>query len=166
MIKNEHEYQVTKSWVGKFQQAIIHLSQNDEKKQKDPEGWQLTIDSYFAQIKNLLDEIAEYEFLLDHNPKETLILQTSNLSFSEIGKMLVKARIAQKISLKELAKLTRLTEEKLQEYENKDYQNASFDNVIEVAEALGLKLQHCTAVSKIDNFLSSELTKIRQFEHI
>ncbi|GAA6614651.1 hypothetical protein [Scytonema sp. NUACC26] len=43
MIKNEHEYQVTKSWVDKFQQATISLSQNEEKKQKDPEGWQLTI---------------------------------------------------------------------------------------------------------------------------
>ncbi|MUH01524.1 helix-turn-helix domain-containing protein [Scytonema sp. UIC 10036] len=166
MIKNEYEYQVTKSWVGKFQQAIITFSQNEEKKQKDPEGWQLMIDSYFAQIKNLLDEIADYESLLDHNPEETLVLQTSNISFSEMGKLLVKARIAQKISLKELAALTRLTEEKLKEYENKDYQNASFNDVIEVAEALGIKLQHCTLVSKIDGFLSSELTKIRQHQHI
>ncbi len=124
------------------------------------------IDSYFAQIKNLLDEIADYESLLDHNPEETLVLQTSNISLSEMGKILIKARIAQKISLKELAALTRLTEEKIKEYENKDYQNASFDDVIEVAEALGLKLQHCTVVSKIDGFLSSELTKIRQPQHI
>ncbi|MEC4812993.1 MAG: helix-turn-helix transcriptional regulator [Scytonema sp. PMC 1069.18] len=166
MIKNEHEYQVTKSWIGKFQQAIISLSQNEEKKQKDPEGWQLIIDSYFAQIKNLLDEIAEYESLVDHNPEDTLILQTSNTRLSEMGEILVKARIAKKISLKELAALTKFTSEQIQEYENKDYQNASFDAVIEVAEALGIKLQHCTVVSKIDDFLSNELTKVRQSEHI
>lgn len=142
------------------------MSQNEEKKQKDPDGWQLIIDSYFAQIKNLLHEIAEYESLVDHNPEETLILQTSNTRILEIGEILVKARIAKKISLKELAALTRLTEKQIKEYENKYYQNASFNAVIEVAEALGIKLQHCTVVSEIDDFLSNELTKVRQYEHV
>lgn len=166
MIKNEHEYQVSKSWVVKFQQAIISLYQNEEKKQKDPEGWQLIIDSYFAQIKNLLDEITEYESLLDHNSQEILILQNSNIRLSQIGEIIIKVRIAKKISLEELSAITKLTKEQIKEYEDKDYQNASFDAVIEIAEALGIKLQHCTVVSEIDNFLSNELTKIRQFEHI
>ncbi len=166
MIKNEHQYQVTKSWIDKFQQAIISLHQNSDKKQKDPEGWKLIIDSYFAQIRNLLDEIVEYESLIDHNPEETLILQSSNIRISEIGDILVKVRIAKKISVKELAALTRFTPEKIQEYENKDYQNASFDAVIEVAEALGIKLQHCTVVSAIDGFLGSELMNVRQIQHV
>jgi Helix-turn-helix len=166
MIKNEHEYQATKSWVIKFQQAIISLYQNEQKKQKDPDGWQLIIDSYFAQIKNLIDEITAYESLVDHNPKEILILQTSNTRLSQIGEILIKVRIAKKISIEELSALTRLTKEQIKEYENKDYQNASFDAVIEIAEALGIRLQHCTVVSEIDNLLSNELTKLRQFEHI
>lgn len=164
MIKNEYQYQVTKTWVDKFQQAIISLHQNEDKKQKDPEGWKLIIDSYFAQIRNLLDEIAEYESLVDHEPEETLVLQSSNIRLSEIGDILIKVRIAQKISIEELAALTRLTPEQINEYEAKDYQNASFDIVIEVTEALGIKLQHCTVVSKINDFLSKELEKVRQVQ--
>jgi hypothetical protein len=96
MIKNEYQYQVTKTWVDKFQQAIISLHQNEEKKQKDPEGWKLIIDSYFAQIRNLLDEIAEYESLVDHEPEEILVLQSSNITLSEIGSILIKVRILPK----------------------------------------------------------------------
>jgi hypothetical protein len=161
MIKNEHEYQVTKSWVEKFQQAIISLHQNEEKKNKDPEGHQLIIGSYFAHIRNLLDEIAEYESLVDHKPEDTLVLQVSNIRVSQIGDILVKARIAKKITIQELAILTKRTEEQLKEYEQKDYQNASFDTVTEVAEALGVKFQHCTVISEINDFLGKELTNLR-----
>lgn len=88
------------------------------------------------------------------------MLQNVNLRIDEIGEILVKVRIAQKITEKEIAALTQLTEEEIKEYEKKDYQNASFDTVIEVAEALGIKLQHCIVVSEINDFLSGELTFI------
>lgn len=162
MIKNEHQYQVTKSWVEKFQQAIINLVQNKEKKQTNPDGWKLTLDSYFAQIKNLLDEISEYESLVNHNHDESLILSNSNASLSEIGEILIKVRIAKKITEKELAILTKLTEENIKEYEQKDYQNASFDTVTEVAEALGVKLQHYVVVAQTSPTVNDELMKIRQ----
>jgi hypothetical protein len=61
--------------------------------------------------------------------------------------------------------LTRLTPEQVNEHEAKDYQNASFDTVIEVAEALGIKLQHGIFVSIINDFLGKELTKVRQAQH-
>ena len=162
MIKNGHQYQVTKSWVEKFQQAIINLYQNEEKKEKDPTGWKLIIDSYFSQIKNLLDEISEYDYLASHNSEKPLILSNNNISFSELGEVLVKVRIAKQITQKELAILVDLSEEKIQEYEQKDYQNARFDTVIEVAEALGIKLQHCVFVAETSNFVNEELVKIRQ----
>lgn len=166
MIKNEHQYQVTKSWIERFQQGIIKLHQNEEKRQKDPEGWQLLIDSYYAHIKNLQLEIAEYELLLDHNPATGLALQTVNLTIDDIGEILIKVRIAKKITEQELAALTRLTEEQIKEYEKKDYQNASFDTVIEVGDALGIKLQHCIVVSEINDFLSSQLMEVRQSKNV
>lgn len=69
MIKNERRYQITKSGINKFQEGIINLHQNESKKQKDPGGWQLIIDSYFAQIRNLLNEIVEDENLVNNNPE-------------------------------------------------------------------------------------------------
>jgi transcriptional regulator with XRE-family HTH domain len=166
MIKNEHQYQVTKSWVNKFQEAIVSLHQNEDKKQKDPEGWQLIIDSYFAQIKNLLNEIVEYENLVSHNPETPLILSTSNVRLDDIGDILIKVRIAKKITEKELAILINATEEQIKEYEKNDYQNASFDTILEVADALGVKLQHCTVVSEINDFTDEKIMKVRQAQHI
>lgn len=166
MIKNERQYQITKSWVNKFQEAIISLHQNESKKQTDPEGWQLIIDSYFAQIRNLRGEIVEYENLVSHNPETPLVLSTNNARLDDIGDILIKVRIAKKITEKELAILTNVTEEQIKEYEKNDYQNASFDTVLEVADVLGVKLQHCTVVSEINDFMDEKITKVRQAQHI
>jgi hypothetical protein len=57
-------------------------------------------------------------------------------------------------------------EDKIQSYEEKRYHNASFGAVIEVSDALGVKLQHCTVMSEISDFLGKELAKIRQPQHI
>jgi DNA-binding XRE family transcriptional regulator len=162
MIKDDHEYQVTKSWISKFQQAIITLGQNEEKKSKDPEGWQLQIDSYFAHIKHLLNELVEYESLINHSPETSLFVQNNNVNLDEIGDTLIKVRIAKKISQKELARLANLTEDEVVDYETKDYKNASFGTMIEVAEALGIKFQQYTIVSQINDSLSKELLQIRQ----
>ncbi len=161
MIKNEHQLAVSKSWVEKFQQAILNLHQNEEKRFNDPEDWQLQIDSYYAHVKNLQEEIVEYESLKEHNPEKPLVLQNVNLSVDEIGEILVKVRIAKKITEQELAEVTGLTEAEIKDYEKEDYQNATFDNVIEVAEALGVKLQHCIVVSEISDFVNQEIEEVR-----
>ncbi|GAB1543877.1 hypothetical protein NUACC21_65530 [Scytonema sp. NUACC21] len=166
MIKNEYQLMITKSWIEKFHQAIMSLYQNEEKRSKDPEGWQLLIDSYYAHIKNLHTEITEYKNLKNHNPDNSLVLQSLNLNIDEIGEILIKVRIAKKITEKELAALTQLTEEQIKEYEKQDYQNASFDTVIEVADALGIKLQHCIVVSEMNEFLENQLLEVRQAEKI
>jgi hypothetical protein len=70
MIKNDYQLTITKSWIEKFHQAIMSLYQNEEKRRKDPEGWQLLIDSYYAHIKNLHTEIAESSKLLGFTKRE------------------------------------------------------------------------------------------------
>jgi hypothetical protein len=37
---------ITQSWIEQFQQAIINLYQNPDKKKINPGSWQLIIDSY------------------------------------------------------------------------------------------------------------------------
>jgi len=162
MIKNSHQLMVTKSWINKFQQAIVSLHGNEDKKQKYPEEWQIIIDSYYGQLKILQAEIAEYEYLLDHNPEKRLVLSATNVSLDEIGEVLIKVRIANKVTEKELAALTQLTEKQIKEYENKDYQNAKFEEILEVADALGIKFHHCIMASEINGFMSNKILELRQ----
>lgn len=166
MIKNDYQLMVTKSWIEKFHQAIMGLYQNEQQRQNDPEGWQLLVDSYHAHINNLQSEIAEYDYLKNHNPENSLVLSNVNMNIDDIGEALIKVRIAKKITEKELATLVQLTEDEIKEYEKEEYQNASFETVIEVADVLGIKLQHCIVVSEIDEFLDNQLMEIRQSENV
>lgn len=49
MIKNSQEYEITKNWVAKFEEASLKVKQSSERQLKNPEGWQLMQDSYNAQ---------------------------------------------------------------------------------------------------------------------
>ena len=156
MIKNEHQYQVTKSWVEKFSTAIASLRQNEEKKNKDPEGWQLLQDSYQSQMKSLEDEIAEYEALIAHDPNQRVVLKVND--FNQISDLLIKARIALNISQEELAYLCDRTEEQIQNYEDKDYQNASFIDFLAVSDALGIQMQDGNFLAQLNEFYKERLT--------
>jgi hypothetical protein len=35
-----------------------------------------------------------------------------------------------------------------------------------VADVLGVKLQHCTVVSEINDFMGEEIMKVRQAQHV
>lgn len=164
MIKNEHQYQVTKSWAEKFSTAIASLHQNEEKKNKDPDGWQLLLDSYQSQMKSLQDEIAEYEALIAHDPHQPVVLKVND--FSQISDLLIKARIALKISQKELAYLCERTEEQILNYEEKDYQNANFIDFLAVSDALGIQIQEGKFFAQLHEFYQDRLNAMRESYHL
>jgi transcriptional regulator with XRE-family HTH domain len=58
-----------------------------------------------------------------------------------LPQLLIKARLAAKLTQKELADLAGLTEEQIREYEDKDYETASLVNFMAVIDALDLKIQ-------------------------
>lgn len=94
----------------------------------------------------LQEEISEYEMLVNCNNKQPIKLQVE--SFNKLPDTLIKARIAAKISQKELADLLGIEEERVQEYEITDYQCASFVEVIEVSAVLCVEFEN--AFVKVD----------------
>ena len=77
-------------------------------------------DAYTSLLEDLQDNIHEYEALKRGEfPLEEL------RKVAEISKMLIKARIAQGISLKELADRLDLEEQEIQQYEANDYASAT-----------------------------------------
>lgn len=162
MIKNEHQYQITQSWAEKFERAIASLRQNEEKKKKDPDGWQLLQDSYQSQLNALLEEMTEYETLTAHDPNQPIVLKIDDIN--KLSDLLIKARIALKISQKELAFLCDRTEEQINSYEDKDYQNASFVDFLTVSDALGIQIQDTSFFAELYDFYKDRLAAIRQSE--
>lgn len=63
-------------------------------------------------------------------------------NFNKLPDVLIKARIAAKMSQKELADILGISEERIKECEDKDYQCASFLEVLDVSEALGVEFKN------------------------
>ncbi|MDF5732846.1 MAG: hypothetical protein PUP92_33845, partial [Rhizonema sp. PD38] len=83
-----------------------------------------------------------------------------------LSDILIKARIAFKINLYELAVLCDRTEEQIKSFEDKDYQNASFVDFLAVSDALGIKIQEDKFVAELDGFYKEHLATIRQTENV
>ena len=161
MIKDEHQYRVSKSLVEGFNRAITALERDEDKKKNKLDVWQMHYDGVRGMKKMVGAEIAEYEALVKHDPSQPLVVNNPE-TVQEISDVLIKARIGLKITQKELAAICDRTEEEIASYEEKDYQNASFVDVIEISTVLGIKLKEGVYVAEIDDFWEKCLGAIRE----
>lgn len=145
MIKNEQQYQNTKEWLQRFEQSLAEFDSNEDLK-ADPKRWNLHRNSYQSQVNELKEEITEYERLINCDNTQPITVKVESLN--KLPSALIKARIAAKMSLFELAEILGLDEQRVKEYEDTDYQCASFIEILEVATALGVEFE--TAIMKVD----------------
>jgi transcriptional regulator with XRE-family HTH domain len=141
MIKSEQQYHITKEWLQKFEQSVAGID-NDESLKADPLRWQLYKDAYQSQVDKFKEEITEYERLTNCNKNQPLKVQVQ--SFNKLPDVLIKARIAAKMSQKELADILGIEEQRIKECEDKDYQCASFLEILDVSEALGVEFKNAS----------------------
>jgi hypothetical protein len=159
MIKDSQQYEITKNWAAKFETASLLVRENKERQLNDPTGWQLMQDSYNAQRQNLLDEIAEYEALLAHDPSQPLEFELEDMKY--LADLLIKARIAFKITPKELAFLSNHTELQIIQFEEKNYHNATYLNFLKVQSALGFKVKDGKFIAQLNDFYQKHLNSLR-----
>lgn len=134
MIKNDREYQVTKGQTQKFEQTLNGLLKDSNNTKTHPLLLQAQINSLKSQITELDKEIAEYEELFSYK------LDFQVQSIIDLPITLIKARIALKMSLKELASKIGIKEEALQECENNYYIEASIKELLEIAKFLNVQI--------------------------
>ncbi|MEQ8464922.1 helix-turn-helix transcriptional regulator [Coleofasciculus sp. E1-EBD-02] len=145
MIKNEQQYHYSLDWLRRFEQSVAELDSNESLK-AEPVRWQLHRDSYQSQVNELKEEIAEYERLTNCDNSQPIKIKVESLN--KLPNALIKARIAAKMSQGELADLLGIEQQRVKQYEDTDYQCASFVEILEVSTALGVKFE--TAVMQVD----------------
>lgn len=145
MIKNDQQYQHSLDWLRRFEQSVAELDSNDSLK-AEPVRWQLHRDSYQSQVNELKEEIAEYEKLINCDKNQPIKIKVESLN--KLPDALVKARIAAQMSQDELADLLGIEQQRVKQYEDTDYQCASFVEILEVSTALGVEFE--TAVMRVD----------------
>lgn len=135
MIKNERQYRITKSQAERFSQTLASLRQRSgETEGVHPVIAKAREDAVRSQLADLEEQLREYESLKAGNFKIEDLKVVADLPAT-----LIKARISQGLSQKDLAERLSLKEQQIQRYEATDYASASLSRITEVVSALGVE---------------------------
>jgi transcriptional regulator with XRE-family HTH domain len=157
MIKNEKEYNFTQQLAGEFEASIAALEKDEIRRNNDPDREEVMRSSLKCHLDQLKSEISEYERLTSHDSQTPIFLTLEDIDY--LPQILIKARMAAKLSQKELADLTGLTEEQIKRYEDNDYEDASFMDVRFVINALEIKIQKGEFLVALDTLKRTPVTK-------
>ncbi len=146
MIKDELQYEVSQEWVAKFTKTMVAMERDEEAKRKDFLKWDAGRGAIQCHLDQLHEEIAEYERLIKCDKSEPIEIVVEN--FNKLPDALIKARIAAKMSEKELAEMLGIDPDRIKEHEAKSYQDASFLEILDISFALGLEFKK--AVMQVD----------------
>ncbi|WP_347566318.1 helix-turn-helix transcriptional regulator [Scytonema sp. UIC 10036] len=141
IIKSEQQYNTTKEWLQKFEKSVTEIDSNESLK-ADPVKWQLYHDAYQSQVDEFKQEIAEYERLINCDKSKSIQIKVESLN--KLPDALVKARIAASLSHQQLAELLGIEVQRVKDYEDSDYQCASFVEILEVSTVLGVEFENAT----------------------
>ena len=135
MIKNERQYRISKNQARRFSQTLESLRRRskDSMEGTHPLIAKAQEDALRSQMADLEEELSEYESLRAGN------FELRDLKVvSELPTALIKARIAQGLSQRDLAERLKLKEQQIQRYEATDYASASLARIKQVVSALGV----------------------------
>lgn len=142
MIRNERQYKITRTTANKFESAIASLINTEAEKFNDDDfSVSIEMSSLQSQLDCLRQEIEDYEAL---KSGEINVLEFDSLEELPIG--LIKARIALNLSQKDLAGRLGLKEQQIQRYEAENYRSASFQRLVEIADALGIAVSETVSL--------------------
>lgn len=132
MIRNERQYRFTRTQVKRFEQTLVELkSRHPENSDVHPMLAKTQVDAVSSQVADLRKQLREYESLksgkFDFN--ELMVV-------NRLPEMLIKARIARRMTQRDLAERIGLKEQQIQRYEATDYASASLGRIYDVVEGL------------------------------
>jgi len=158
MIRDDQHYRNVQSWAQKFEQALAQLERNENERAKNnPQLREIYINEVQRKLDDFREQIREYEEIVNHDSQTPIVLKLDDIN--NLPLILIKARMAAKLSQKELASLAGLTEKQIQLYEDKDYQDASFIDVMAVFDALDIKIEEGVFLVPLDTLRRTPITK-------
>jgi transcriptional regulator with XRE-family HTH domain len=134
MIKSGKQLTIAKERLNELTTARAAF----ERKFLDKENaqYRLGIASLNGMIENVENEIEEYETL-----KNNVVCKISTKSIEDLPHLLIKTRIAKKMSQSQLAEIIGIDAQTIQRYEATDYESVSWTRIVEVILALGVNIK-------------------------
>ena len=134
MITNERQYRISRAWAEKFANGVASVEETGT--DLDPAMRQLYRDAYESQAEELRAQLTDYEALRDGQVR---VLQLDSLS--ALPDALIRARIAARLTQRELAARLGLKEQQVQRYEATRYSGVSLERLQAVLDALGIRIR-------------------------
>jgi DNA-binding XRE family transcriptional regulator len=131
MIRNERQYNVTKGQIRRLKDAI--KAAESMRADVDPEIRDAMIAGYESQLEELRAELAAFDEL-----RKATSLEVH--SMEELPDALIKARVARGLTQEELAERVGVKPQQIQRYEATGYRTASMKRVLEIANAMTVKI--------------------------
>jgi DNA-binding XRE family transcriptional regulator len=142
MIKNEREYRITKAHLAGFEGGLVANDEREFPPNVDPGMKKLMHDAIASEIEVLRAQIDHYEKL-----REGRITGREITSLHELPVALIEARIAARLTQRQLAKRIGVAEQQVQRWEANDYSGVGIDRLQEIADALGVQIQETITYS-------------------
>jgi HTH-type transcriptional regulator / antitoxin HipB len=135
MIKNEREYRITKAHLAGFEEGLVANDNREFPPNVDPGMKKLMHDAIASEIDVLRAQIDHYEQL-----HEGRITGREITSLHELPVALIEARIAARLTQRQLAKRIGVAEQQVQRWEANDYSGVGVHRLQEIADALGVQI--------------------------
>ena len=136
MITNERQYKITKKQLENLRRALRDFNLKEVVERVGSEILaKAEMNALNSEIQSLANQVKEYELL---RAGGSIAWETSQLC--ELPTILIRARIAQGMSQRDLAARVGLKEQQIQRYEADKYASASLRRLNEIAEALELNI--------------------------
>ncbi len=145
MIKNNNEL---KSVQNKLKELSIALEKHRDKEVQSDVLSQMNKDSLKSYIQEFEQEIKQY---LDLKQGKACIINIENID--RLHELLIKSRIAFKISQEELGKKLGVSQQQVQRWESSNYETITWSKMLDVFEALGITIPLSHVVIKQPEFL-------------
>lgn len=157
MITNERQYKITRNEAERFRKAIGELVKSPPRDGVHPRLAQAEREALESQLSDMQAELVEYDHL-----KSTDLSMISVNSFDELANGLIKARIASGLSQRALADRLGLKEQQIQRYEAERYASASYQRLLEISSALGVRIKNDILLPVVPDSFAGLVSKLRQ----
>jgi DNA-binding XRE family transcriptional regulator len=138
ILQNQRQYRDTKAELVGFEKGLIAHDARDPRDHPpntDPRMAQIMHDAIASWIETLREQIEHYEKLRDGQ-----ITSREITSLHELPTALIEARIAAKLTQRQLAKRIGVAEQQIQRWEANGYTGVNLERLQNIADALGVQM--------------------------
>ncbi len=135
MITNERQYRISKAALKRFEDGLAALKASGPGPDVHPRIHEAMIEANESQRDELREELERYDDL-----RSGRVAQRTLHSLRELPIALIEARIAARLTQKELADRLGVPEQQVQRWEANSYAGVAIDRLQEIADALQLQV--------------------------